>query len=61
MKLQYEEFRIACKVGSHKLHSDMNDREPGAFHEQCMKTDMHVWIKVWYRSDSGLTGTGSSR
>ena len=32
MKLQYEEMRISCKAGSHNLHSDMNDREPGAFH-----------------------------
>ena len=32
MKLQYEEMRIACKTGSHNLHSDMNDREPGDFH-----------------------------
>jgi hypothetical protein len=49
MKLQYEEFRIVCKTGSHKIHSDMNDREPGAFHEQYMKTDMHVWIKTFFK------------
>jgi hypothetical protein len=24
---------------------DMNDRESGAFHTQCMSSDMHVWIK----------------
>ena len=32
MKLQYEEMRIDRKSGSHNLHSDMNDRESGAFH-----------------------------
>ncbi len=36
MKLQYEEMRITDKTGSHNLHGDMNDREPGAFHTQCM-------------------------
>jgi hypothetical protein len=45
----YEEFRIACMSGSHKLHSDMNDREPGAFHEKCMKIDIHVWIKAFLK------------
>ena len=47
MKLQYydEEMRIACKTGSHNPHVDMNDRESGAFHAQCMSCDMHVWIK----------------
>jgi hypothetical protein len=25
---------IACKKGNHKLHSDMNDREPGALQAQ---------------------------
>ena len=49
MKLQYEEFRIVCMAGSHKLHSDMNDREPGAFHEKCMKIDIHVWIKTFLK------------
>ena len=24
----------------------MNDREPGAFHTQCMSCDIHVWIKI---------------
>jgi hypothetical protein len=48
MKLQYEEMRIACQAGSHNLHSDMNDREPGAFHTDCMKSDMHVWIKTFF-------------
>jgi hypothetical protein len=38
-------MRIACKTGSHNPHGDMNDREPGAFHAQCMSCDMHVWIK----------------
>jgi hypothetical protein len=49
MKLQYEEFRIACTAGSHNLHSDMKDREPGAFHEKCMKSDIHVWIKTFFK------------
>jgi hypothetical protein len=44
MKLKYEKMRIAWKSGSHNLHSDMNDREEGTFHTQCMKSDMHVWI-----------------
>jgi hypothetical protein len=37
MKLQYE-MRIAYKTGTtgHKLHGDMNDRESGFFHTQCM-------------------------
>ena len=38
---QYEEFRIACTGGRHNLHSDMKDREPEAFHEKCMKSDIH--------------------
>ena len=50
MKLQYEEFRITSKTGSHNLHCDLNDREPGAFHTQCMPTDMHVWIKTFSKS-----------
>ena len=25
-------------------HSDMKDREPGAFHERCMQSDIHVWM-----------------
>ncbi len=45
----YEEMRIACKAGSHNLHSDMNDREQGAFHTDCMKSDMHVWIKKFFK------------
>jgi hypothetical protein len=49
IKIQYEEMRIACQAGSHNLHSDMNDREPGAFHEDCMKSDMHVWIKTFFK------------
>ena len=49
MKLQYEEFRISCKTGRHKFHSDMNDREPGVSHEQCMKIDIHVWIKTFLK------------
>jgi hypothetical protein len=49
MKLQYEEFRIACTAGSHNLHGDMKDREPGAFHEKCMKSDIHVWIKTFLK------------
>ncbi len=49
MKLQYEEFRIADKTGSHNLHSDMNDREPGTFHEKCMNIDMYVWIKTFFK------------
>ena len=49
MKLQYEEMRIACQAGSHNLHSDMKDREPGAFHADCMKSDMHVWIKTFFK------------
>jgi len=53
MKLQDEEFRIAWKTGSHNLHSDMcnnrNDHEPGSFHEQCMKSDIHVWIKTFFK------------
>ena len=28
---------------------DMNDREPGAFHAQCMKSDMHVWISTFFK------------
>jgi hypothetical protein len=42
MKLQYEEMRIIWKSGSHNLHSDMNDQEPGDFHVDCMKSDIHV-------------------
>ena len=49
MKLQDEEMRIACKTGSHNLHGDMNDCEPGAFHAECMKCDMHVWIKPFFK------------
>ena len=49
MKLQYEEMRIACRAGSHNLHSDMKDREPGAFHADWMKSDMHVWIKTFFK------------
>jgi hypothetical protein len=49
MKLQYEEFRIACTSGSHDLHSDMKDREPGAFHERWMQSDIHVWIKTFFK------------
>jgi hypothetical protein len=49
MKLQYEEMRITCQTGSHNLHSDMKDREPGAFHADCMKYDMHVWIKTFFK------------
>ncbi len=49
MKFQYEKMRIACKAGSHNLHSDMNDREPGAFHTQCVKSDMHVWINTFFK------------
>jgi hypothetical protein len=37
------------KTGSQKLHSDMNDREPGVFHEKCMKIDIHVWIKTFLK------------
>ena len=48
MKFQYEEMMIACKTGRHHLHSDMNDREPGAFDTQCMKSDMHVWINTFF-------------
>ncbi len=47
MKFQYEHMRIAFKTGSHNLHSDMNDREPGAFHTQCMKSDM------WHENIAG--------
>ncbi len=39
MKFQYEEMRISYKEGSHNLHSDMNDREPGDFHIDYMKSD----------------------
>ena len=49
MKLQYEEMKIVLKTGSHNLHSDMNDREPGAFHTQCMSCDIHVWIKTFFK------------
>ncbi len=49
MKLQYEEFRIVCTAGSHNLHSDMKDREPGAFHERCMQSDIDVWIKTFFK------------
>ena len=28
---------------------DMNDREPGAFHTQYMSSDMHVWIKTFFK------------
>ena len=54
MKLQYEEMRIAWKTGSHNLHGDMNDREPGFFHTQCMSCDMHVWIKSFFKPWSEL-------
>ena len=40
---------IACKTGSHNLHSDMNDRETGVFHVQCMSCDIHVWIKTFFK------------
>ncbi len=49
MNLRYEEMRIACQAGSHNLHSDMKDQEPGAFHGDCMKSDMHVWIKTFFK------------
>jgi hypothetical protein len=49
MKLQYEEFRIAYKSGDHNHNSDMNDREPGAFHVQCISSDMHVWMKTFLK------------
>jgi hypothetical protein len=32
----------------------MNDREPGAFHPDCMKSDMHVWIKTFFKTWSPL-------
>ena len=54
MKLQYEEMRIACKAGTHNLHSDMNDRDPGGFHTQCMSCDIHVWIKIFFKPWSEL-------
>ena len=38
MKIQYE-MKIDSKAGSHNLHSDMNDRDPGTFHAQCMKSE----------------------
>jgi len=50
MKLQYEEMRIASKTGIHNLHGDMNDREPGSFHTECMKSDVHVWIKPFFKT-----------
>jgi hypothetical protein len=28
---------------------DMIDRETGAFHTQCMSSDMHVWIKKFFK------------
>ena len=28
---------------------DMNDREPGGFHAQCMSSDMYVWIKTFLK------------
>ena len=28
---------------------DMNDREPGGFHAQCMSSDMYVWIKTFFK------------
>ena len=37
------------RTGSHNLHGDMNDREPGAFHAECMKCDVHVWIKTIFK------------
>jgi hypothetical protein len=46
---RYEEFSIDYKTGRHKLHSDMNDREPGVFHKKCMKIDIHVWIKTFLK------------
>ncbi len=49
MKLQYEDFKIACKTGSNQLHSEMKDREPGAFHEHCMSADMYVWIRTFLK------------
>ena len=50
MKLQYEDFKIACKTGSNQLHSEMKDREPGTFHDHCMSADMHVWIRTFLKS-----------
>jgi hypothetical protein len=47
-------MRIACKAGSHNFHSDMNDREPGVFHVDCMKSDIHVWIKTFFNPWSVL-------
>jgi hypothetical protein len=32
----------------------MNDREPGHFHKQCMKSDIHVWIKTFFKLWSEL-------
>ncbi len=50
MKLQYKEFRIIpCTTGNHNLHSDMKNREPGAFHKKCMKSDMHVWNRTFFK------------
>jgi hypothetical protein len=31
------------------MPGDMNDREPGGFHAQCMSFDMHVWIKTFLK------------
>ena len=49
IKFQYEEMRIVWKTGSHNLHTDMNDREPGDFHTQSMKSDMYVWINTFFK------------
>jgi hypothetical protein len=37
------------ETGSHNLHIDMNDR-PGVFYTDYMKSDIHVWIKTYFKS-----------
>ena len=38
------------KTGSNQLHSEMKDREPGAFHEHYMSADMNVWIRTFLKA-----------
>ena len=36
------------------MDKKFNDREPGAFHAQCMSCDIHVWIKTFFKPWSDL-------
>jgi hypothetical protein len=49
MTAEYAAMQIAIKVGSHQLHDEVREGEPGAFTAQCMGFDMHVWIRTFYK------------